>query len=441
MEFFSIGGYSEVGKNMSAVKINDDIIILDMGFYLPALVDFEEQGGERKNLTTEGLIKLGAIANDSILRPLKDKVKAIVLGHCHLDHIGSTTFLAPHYDAPIIGSQYTLEVLKNELENERVSLKNKLIKLNPNSTYKLDNIDIEFIHVTHSTLQTSLVALHTKEGTILYANDFKFDNSPVIGKKPNYKRLKQIGKENVIALVVESLYAHQEGKTPSEKVARELLKDVLLSVENTENAVFCTTFASHIARLKSMAEFGEKLNRKVVFLGRSMLKYIKAAESLKLVNFSKKNEVIGYASKVRRKLREIEKQGRSKYLIICTGGQGEPGSILNRLASGQLPFEFLKDDHVIFSNRTIPVEINIRNRDKLERELKNKHVRVFKNVHSSGHAFREDLRDLINMVKPKCIIPAHGPSEKLNNLASLAYDMGYSKKEVKVLSDGEKVEI
>ena len=99
----------------------------------------------------------------------------------------------------------------------------------------------------------------------------------------------------------------------------------------------------------------------------------------------------------------------------------------------------MKEDHVIFSNRTIPAEINIRNRDKLERELKNKHVRVFKDVHSSGHAYREDLRDLINMVKPKCIIPAHGPLEKQNQLASLAFDMGYSKKEVKITNDGSSV--
>ena len=438
MELFSVGGYSEVGKNMSAVKVNDSIIILDMGMFLPALVDFEEGGGERRNLTTEGLIKLGAIPNDKILQPLKDKVKGIVLGHCHLDHIGATSFLAPHYDAPILGTPYTMEVLKHELINERVKLNNKLIGVNPNSTYKLDNIDVEFIHMTHSTLQTSLVALHTKEGTILYANDFKFDNSPVIQKKPNYKRLKQLGKENVIALVVESLYAHQEGKTPSEKVAKEMLKDVMLGVESSENAIIATTFASHISRLKSMAEFGEKLNRKVVFLGRSMMKYIDAAESLKLVNFSKKADVIGYSDKVKRKLKEINKN-RNKYVIVCTGGQGEPGSILDRLASRQLPFELMKEDHVIFSNRTIPAEINIRNRDKLERELKNKHVRVFKDVHSSGHAYREDLRDLINMVKPKCIIPAHGPLEKQNQLASLAFDMGYSKKEVKITNDGSSV--
>ncbi|MDP6642134.1 MAG: RNase J family beta-CASP ribonuclease [Candidatus Nanoarchaeia archaeon] len=439
MEFFSVGGYSEVGKNMSAVKIGNDIIILDMGVFLPAIIDFEEQGGERKNLTTEGLIKLGAIPNDNILNKHKDKVKAIVLGHCHLDHIGAVPYLAPHYDAPIIGSQYTLEVLKSELQNERVNLKNKLIKMNPNSTYKVNNIELEFIHVTHSTLQTSLVALHTKEGTILYANDFKFDNNPVIEKKPNFQRLKQIGKGNVKALIVESLYAHQDGKTPSEKVAREMLKDVMLGVENTGNAIITTSFASHIARLKSMAEFGQKLNRKVVFLGRSMNKYIKAAEAVKLINFSKSCDVVGYGAQVKRKLAEIEKQGRDNYLIVCTGGQGEPNSILTRLATKQLPFNFMKDDHVIFSNRTIPAEINLKNRGELERNLKNQHVRVFKDVHSSGHAYREDLRDLINMIKPQNIIPAHGPSEKLNNLASLAFDIGYSKKEVKIMSNGKSV--
>ena len=234
MEFFSIGGYNEVGKNMCAIKSGDEIVILDMGFFLPAIVNFEEGGGERRNLTTQGMIKLGAIPDDKPLDKVRDKVKAIVLGHCHLDHLGAVPFLAQHYKAPILGSPYTLEVLRSTIQDERINLKNELIKLNPNSTYRVSkNIEIEPIHVTHSTLQTSLIAIHTKEGTVLYANDFKFDNSPVVGKKPNYARLKQLGKEgNVKALIVESLYAHQEGKTPSEKVAKEMLKDILLGTEN-----------------------------------------------------------------------------------------------------------------------------------------------------------------------------------------------------------------
>lgn len=443
MEIVTVSGFEEVGKNMTAVKVRDDAIILDMGFYLPSLISFEEEGGDRRNVTTDGLRRIGAIPDDAMIKDWRRNVRAIALGHCHLDHIGACPYMANNYpNATVMGTPYTIEVLRTMILEEDLKVDNKFKMVTPNASAKVQNMEIEFIHMTHSTLQAAMIAVHTKEGTILYANDFKFDKHPIIGKKANIKRLKQLGKEGVKALVVESLYASDERKTPSEKVAREMLKDVMLGTENEGSLILATTFASHLARLKSILDFGEMLKRKVVFLGRSMHKYIKAAENLKLINFSKKAEILQYSKHVKRKLREIEKQGRDKYLLITTGGQGEPGSILQRIATNQLPFELIEGDHIIFSNRVIPADVNRANRAALEAKLKQKKTRIFSNIHVSGHAGREDLRDLIKITNPEHIIPAHGETRMTAELTELATELGYkSGKTVHQMSNGKRLTI
>ncbi|MEK6835692.1 MAG: RNase J family beta-CASP ribonuclease [Nanoarchaeota archaeon] len=439
IQVFSIGGYSEVGKNMTAVKVDDEIIILDMGLYLPAVLEYEE--GDPHDLSTKDLIKIGAIPNDDILQDYKDKVKAIILGHCHLDHIGAIPYLAHNYNCPIIGTPYTLEVLKNILEEHHVTLTKRFKVLNYNSSLNISkNIKIEFVNITHSTLQTVLVVLHTKYGNIIYANDFKLDNYPTIGKKPNYERLKKLS-ENCLLLIMDSLYSNLEAKTPSEKVAKEMLKEVLLGIKNKDHAIIVTTFSSHIARLKSIVEFGRTLNRKIVFLGRSLYNYVKAAEKLNLADF-KGVELVGFRRNIKKILMKIEKEGRSNYLIVCTGNQGEPEAVLTRIAKKELPFELLPDDIIIFSCRTIPTEMTIRNREYVENRLKQFHVRIFTEVHVSGHAAREDHRDIINILKPKNIIPTHGDHKITKGLETLAEELGYKLgKTVHLLSDGKITEI
>ncbi|MEM4245343.1 MAG: ribonuclease J, partial [Candidatus Nanoarchaeia archaeon] len=218
MEICTVGGYAEVGKNMTAVKVGDDVVVIDMGFFLPKLIDFEEEGGDRKTITSDVLMKMGAIPNDKVVDSWKKLTKAIVLSHCHLDHIGAAPYLANGYNCPVIGTPYTVEVLRNMIKEDELHMRNEIKPLNPNSSFKVSkNMEVELINMTHSTPQTAMIAVHTKEGVILYANDFKFDNHPVIGKKPNMKRLKQIGQKGVKALVVDSLYAADERKTPSEK--------------------------------------------------------------------------------------------------------------------------------------------------------------------------------------------------------------------------------
>ncbi|MFH1637645.1 MAG: RNase J family beta-CASP ribonuclease [Candidatus Woesearchaeota archaeon] len=443
IEICAVGGYNEVGRNMTAIRYGNEVVICDMGFYLPAIIQYEEEEGELAKADKNELIRIDALPDNTVIDSWKPFVKAIVLSHCHLDHIGAVPYIASEYDCPILGTPYTIEVLNSILHDERIKIPNPFRVVNLNSKMRVsENISVELIGITHSTPQSAMIAVHTPEGTVVYCNDYKFDNHPVMGKKPNYARLKELGnKGKVIALIDESLYAGLHMKTPSEKVAREMLKDVLMGTDNRGSLVVATTFASHIARLKSIIEFGRRMGRKVVLMGRSMHRYVTAAENIGLVHFSKEAEVLGRPGPIKRMLKQIAKD-RSSYLIVCTGNQGEPNSMLIRMAMKELPFEFRRDDQVIFSCRTIPSPINKANRAVLEEKLSRQGVRIFKDIHVSGHASREDHRDLINMLKPKHIIPAHGDVKKLTELAELATSMGYTLgKDVHILRDGQIIEI
>jgi len=285
--------------------------------------------------------------------------------------------------------------------------------------------------------------IHTPDGQVVYANDFKLDPFPVLGERTNYKRLEELGKEgNVKLLIMDSLYSDHDRKTPSESVARQMLKDVMLGVNSKDNLVVVTTFSSHIERLTSIAEFGEEMGREVVFIGRSLSKYIGAAESIGLVNFSEKYELVSYRNEIGKKLSEIQKQGRGKYLLVCTGHQGEPNAVLSRLAENQHGFEFLEGDLVIFSCSVIPSQINITNRNVLEKKLKEKNLRIFKDLHQSGHGSLEDHRDLINYLKPQHIIPSHGGLDKTTYLVPMAKELGYVEGEnIHLMTNGNRLEL
>lgn len=440
IEIYTIGGYNGIGKNCTAIKIDDEVVITDMGIDLENYIKLTEDEDIIK-INPKQMINVGAVPDVSVLDKIKEKVKGIVISHAHLDHLGAVPYIANKFNCEVIGTPFTIEVLRSILKDDKIKLNNKLKVLNSNSFYNLsDNIRIELIHITHSTPQAALIAIHTKYGVILYANDFKIDLYPTLGKGPNLKRIREISKENVIALIIESTYADDARKMPSESVAKEMLRDVLLGMDNKNNLIIVTTFASQIARLKSIIEFGKKLNRKIVFMGRSLAKYTKAAENVGLVNFSKDIEIMKYGRQIERKLKKVDKE-REKYILVVTGHQGEHRSVLYRIARGELKFKLYHEDNVIFSCKTIPTPINIANREALENELKQNGVRIFKDIHQSGHAAREDLRDFINMVKPRNIIPAHGTKEMKNALAELAAEMGYKKENIFLLKDGEKVAI
>lgn len=429
VEIYTIGGYGEVGKNMTAVKVDDDVVIIDMGLHLPNYIKLtEEEGEDILFVSAEDLKNARAIPNDDAIQDLRKNVKAIIPSHAHLDHVGAIPYLAGNYKCPVVATPFTAAVIRAILKDEKIRIPNQIKVVSPNSTYKVsENIKAEFVNITHSTPQASMIALHTKYGIILYANDFKFDNNPILGKKPNYEALKRMGEKGIIALVVDSLYGDAPCKTPSESVAREMLRDVMLNVNSEGKAVIVTTFSSHLARLKSIVEFGKQMKRKIVFLGRSLRKYVQAGEDAGIVKFAKDVEIAGFGKQVRNKLKLVEKRGAHKYLLVVTGHQGEPKATLAKMVRGVFKFKFHPEDHVIFSSSVIPTQINREQRAELEKQLKKKGVRIFSDIHVSGHAGREDLRDFINMTKPKSVIPAHAEKDGVSGMVELCEEMGYKK--------------
>ncbi|MGZ4857614.1 MAG: MBL fold metallo-hydrolase, partial [Methanobacteriaceae archaeon] len=229
VEIIAIGGYEEVGKNMSAVKVGEDIIIFDMGINLDRVHIHEDTDIARMH--SLDLIERGVIPDDTLMTDVDGKVRAIVFTHGHLDHIGAVAKLAHRYEAPLIGTPYTLGLVQNSIKQERkFEVSNPLQVLNSGEKIQLSpDITLEFVGTTHSIPQTVNAALHTSEGIIVYANDFKFDNHQTISPPPDYQRLRQLGRQGVLALIVETtrMTEKEQVKTYSEKVARIVLGDIL----------------------------------------------------------------------------------------------------------------------------------------------------------------------------------------------------------------------
>ena len=441
IEICTVGGYFEVGRNCTAVKVDDEVVIFDMGLHLENYIKLTEDE-DVINISSKELMRHGAVPNIKAIDAWHDKVIAIVPTHAHLDHIGAIPYLAHFFKSKIICTPFAGAVIRSILKDDNINLKNEIQTMNPGSSMKLSkNLTLEFVNVTHSTPQSIIAVLHTPYGIVIYANDFKFDLHPLMGKRPDFERLQELGKKGILALICESTYASEAIKMPSELIAQEMLKDVLLGTDTKGKAVIVTTFSSHIARLKSIVECGKKMKRKVVFLGRSLYKYVTAAESIGLVNFSKEAKIVRFSSKVKKELKKINAEGKDKYLIVMTGHQGEPKSCLAKLARREYDFVLGAGDYIVFSCKVIPTPTNLQNREVLEREIRQYGARIFKDIHISGHAGREDLRDMINMTKPLHILPAHGDSQMKHSLAELAYNMGYSRKNVHLLNEGDRISL
>ncbi len=422
MKVHTVGGYEQIGMNMTAVEVEGETVIFDMGYNMEEVIGSDEQIDE---LTTNQTLKTGAIPRD---KELMDKdVRAIVIGHGHLDHVGAIPKLAGAYDCPIICTPFTKKIVENGLEGDRKNINNDIIELENGETYTIsDKLELEFIRNNHSIPDSTLSYLKTPEGGVIYGNDMKFDRKPVVGENTDIERLKEAGNEGIKVMIPGTTSVDEPGRVRPEEAVKVELNQLLQNCYNAGGAVFVTTFSSQIQRLNSILEANDG-RRKVAFVGRSLKEYTKSAEELDLIDLSE-IEVASYYDECEQLMDRIAGE-REEWLVIATGNQGEPGSQMDKLASQQYPFRFKKGDHVIFSSRTIPTPPSRANRYQLEKKLKDEGVRLYKNVHTSGHAKKEDHRDFITFLQPENIVPSHGHIQKLGSYVQLAREEGYSLEE------------
>lgn len=435
----AFGGYSKIGKSMTAIDVDGEIVLTDMGADIEKLVDFEDDKNYISLKDEDALIDNGVIPNDrKFFEENGNKVKAIVLTHGHLDHIWAVPFLAAKYKCPIIATPFTVKVLEHLMHN--VKQKGlRILSLNTGTKYKISpGLTLELVHITHSIPNASMSVLHTKYGAIIYANDWKLDDTPTLGRKPDYERLESIAKEGIHTLILDSTNVDQEGYTFSESIVRTMLEDVIKKTLDNKT-IFVTTFSSHIARIKNIVEISRKLNRQVLIFGRSMAMYIKAAIDTRFLEKNKFPDVALRREQINNILKHV-RGSPGKYVIICTGHQGEKGAFLDRLATGQYDYRLSGDDAVIFSSRVIPTPMNIANRSMLQTALEHTNVNIADNVHVSGHASKNEHKLLLKMLKPKHYIPSHGGMDKISVGIEMAKELGYElNKTSHILLDGQEL--
>jgi len=422
MKVVTIGGFGDVTGNSVLVMNDHEAVLVDLGLNMENYIKLSREE-DLKLLSLEQLVNAKALPDPEVIKSFLDGrvLRAVVLSHAHLDHIGAVPFLVSKLKPElVIGTSFTIELLKSLFEQKlEHKLGVKFLALPYKHVFQVGSFKVRLIKVTHSVPETAVIEVNTNQKTFLYANDFKFDNHPLLGGKSDVKTLTNLNPDVVF---MESLYALHHGKALSEIIAKEMLADVFRSVPK-DKALIVTTFSSHIARLKSISELAKHLNRKPVMLGRSLHKYVTASHNASVYKF-KKIKMFKYRREVNKFLK-IASQHPEKYLLIVTGNQGEPDAVLARMIDR---FKFCQDDVVVFSSRTIPTEMNIENRSRLVQELSNLGVSVYEDIHVSGHAHVEDLKQFIKIVNPKLVIPSHADLQRFKALQTIARNLGFESK-------------
>jgi len=427
MKITAVGGYKAIGRNMTGVTVGNDTVALDNGIRLDTLQMYDYDISDVRKVNLEQMIRLDAIPEMDRLRD----VKAQVISHGHLDHIGALPFTRPK--VPIISTPYPIEIGRKEYRE------GDFYAVDYNEYYTISKkIRVEFIKVTHSIPETSLVLLRTDEGNVVYACDYKLDDNSSLAKT-DYKKIKEVGKQGVKLLIVESTRVKDAGKTHSESVVRSKLHDILNFID--DGLIVATTFSSHIERIQTILDEVEKTGRKPIILGHSMFNHTELAERFGYLDMPPDTRVYGTPKSIDHALNEVKKN-REDYFVLTTGHQAEPESVLVRMIENKFKFRFEKRDSLLFCADTIPVPLNIANRSILESKLQSKGVRIFKDIHVSGHASKEDHRKLLSMLRPQHIIPCHGSMEQRSAWAVLASEEGYElNKNVHLINNGQTIGI
>ncbi|NHN49399.1 RNase J family beta-CASP ribonuclease [Halostella sp. JP-L12] len=443
IEIATIGGYEEVGRQMTAVRAGEDIVIFDMGLNLSQVLIHDNVRTEQMH--SLDLIDMGAIPDDRIMSDLEGEVKAIVPTHGHLDHIGAITKLGHRYDAPIVASPFTLELVKEEIQDEsKFEMENELVAMEAGETMSIgERCELEFVNVTHSIIDAINPVLHTPEGAVVYGLDKRMDHTPVLGDPIDMKRFREIGREDngVLCYIEDCTNANKKGRTPSEAVAREQLRDVMRSLEDYDGGIVATTFSSHIARVMSIVEFAKEIGREPVLLGRSMEQYSGTADKLG-TPFPDDVGMFGHRQSVDRAFKRIMKEGKENFLPVVTGHQGEPRAMLTRMGRGETPYQIDNGDKVIFSARVIPEPTNVGQRYQSERLLKMQGARIYDDVHVSGHLRQEGHYEMLDALQPQHVIPAHQDMSGFSGYVDLAGQEGYELgRDLHVTSNGNTIQL
>ncbi|PSP66643.1 ribonuclease J [Halobacteriales archaeon QS_1_69_70] len=425
VEIATIGGYEAVGRQMTAVRAGDDVVIFDMGLNLSKVLIHDNVETERMH--SLDLIDMGAIPDDRVMSDIEGDVQAIVPTHGHLDHIGAISKLAHRYDAPVVATPFTIELVKQQIESEeKFGVQNDLVKMEAGGTMAIgDRCELEFVNVTHSIIDAINPVLHTPEGAVVYGLDKRMDHSPVLGDPIDMERFREIGREGVLAYIEDCTNANKKGRTPSESVAREHLKDVVHSLEDYDGGIVATTFSSHIARVTSLVEFAKDIGRQPVLLGRSMEKYSGTAERLGFVDFPEDLGMYGHRKSVDRTFTRIMEEGKENYLPVVTGHQGEPRAMLTRMGRGETPYELDNGDKVLFSARVIPEPTNEGQRYQSEKLLSMQGARIYDDIHVSGHLNKEGHYEMLDALQPSNVVPAHQDMSGYADYVNLCEDEGY----------------
>jgi ribonuclease J len=444
VEIATIGGYEEVGRQMTAVRAGDDVVVFDMGLNLSKVLIHDNVETERMH--SLDLIDMGAIPDDRVMSELEGDVKAIVPTHGHLDHIGAISKLAHRYDAPIVGTPFTIELVKQQIKGEeKFGVQNDLQKMSAGETMQIgERTELEFVNVTHSIIDANNPVLHTPEGAVVYGLDKRMDHTPVLGDPIDMKRFREIGREGegVLCYIEDCTNAGRKGRTPSESVARRHLKDVMTSVEDYDGGIVATTFSSHIARVKSLVEFADDIGRQPVLLGRSMEKYSGTAERLDFVDFPEDLGMYGHRKSVDRTFKRIMNEGKENFLPIVTGHQGEPRAMLTRMGRGETPYELENGDKVIFSARVIPEPTNEGQRYQSEKLLGMQGARIYDDIHVSGHLREEGHYEMLDALQPQNIIPAHQDMKGFAPYVDLCSSQGYELgRDLHVTQNGNMIQL
>ncbi|MBO8128838.1 MAG: ribonuclease J [Peptococcaceae bacterium] len=411
-----LGGLGEIGKNIMAVRFGNDILIIDCGLMFPE----------------EEMLGIDIVIPDiSYILEHRDLVRGIVLTHGHEDHIGALPYILQQINVPIYGTKLTLGLLQVKLAEQEFDNKVILRTVKPRDTVRIGAFTVEFIRVSHSVADAVAIALHTPVGTILHTGDFKIDHTPVDGEVIDFHRFAALGEKGVLVMLSDSTNVEREGYTRSEKIVGDTFDRIF---RNAKNRIIIATFASNVHRIQQVIHTAYKHDRKVAIVGRSMANVVNVALELGYLDVPPGTVV---------DLEDIDRLPANRTVLLSTGSQGEPMSALTRMALGShRQVNIVPGDTIILSATPIPGNEKLVARiiDQLLRRGAHVIYEESSGVHVSGHPSQEELKMMLNLIRPKFFVPIHGEYRMLIKHAELAQEMGIPPNRIFVAENGQVLE-